>query len=184
MPDEIDQILSQVSESINSIDSEQFRKSVDRIAEAHRIIVTGAGRSGLLAGMFAQRLYHIGFQAWSDRDLSRPPLDDKDLLIACSGSGETAHTIALTETAVREDVPVLALIGHEDSTLFHLATTTFLLPSPAFSPSETPEKEVHPPAQSGFERSLFVVCEGLVRALIKKEGVSGEQMKRRHTNIE
>ena len=61
-------------------------------------ILTGFGRSGLALQAFAMRLAQLGKETFVG-DTTTPAIQDKDLLIIASSSGETSQLIQYVDTA-------------------------------------------------------------------------------------
>ncbi len=92
-----------------------------------RIIVTGMGKSGHVAGKIAATLASTGTPAFfvhpgeaSHGDLGM--ITRADLVIAISNSGETAEIATLLPLLKRLDIPLITLSGNRRSTLAAAAT--------------------------------------------------------------
>ena len=87
-----------------------------------RVVVTGMGKSGHIAGKLAATLASTGTPAFfvhpaeaSHGDLGM--ITRKDVVIALSNSGETAEVITLLPLLKRLDVALITMTGKPDSTL-------------------------------------------------------------------
>jgi len=92
-----------------------------------RVVVTGMGKSGHIAGKIAATLASTGTPAFfvhpgeaSHGDLGM--ITPKDLVIAISNSGETAEIITLLPLLKRLGVPLITMTGNRASTLGRVAT--------------------------------------------------------------
>jgi len=92
-----------------------------------RIVVTGMGKSGHIAGKIAATLASTGTPAFfvhpgeaSHGDLGM--ITRQDVVLALSNSGETDEVITILPIIKRLDVPFIALTGNPDSTLAKFAT--------------------------------------------------------------
>lgn len=92
-----------------------------------RVIVTGMGKSGHVAGKIAATLASTGTPAFfvhpgeaSHGDLGM--ITRADLVIAISNSGETAEIVTLLPLLKRLDIPLITLSGNQRSTLAAAAT--------------------------------------------------------------
>ena len=92
-----------------------------------RIVVTGMGKSGHIAGKIAATLASTGTPAFfvhpgeaSHGDLGMITTDD--VVLALSNSGETAEILTILPIIKRLDVPLIAMTGHPHSTLARFAT--------------------------------------------------------------
>jgi arabinose-5-phosphate isomerase len=87
-----------------------------------RIVCTGMGKSGIIARKIAGTLASTGSPAFflhpaeaGHGDLGM--IVDGDVVVALSHSGETAEIVGLLPSMRRLSVQLIALVGHEDSTL-------------------------------------------------------------------
>ncbi|MDP2902587.1 MAG: KpsF/GutQ family sugar-phosphate isomerase [Methylovulum sp.] len=93
-----------------------------------RVVVTGMGKSGHIAGKIAATLASTGTPAFfvhpgeaSHGDLGM--ITRQDVVMALSNSGETAEVLTILPIIKRLDVPLIAITGNPDSTLAKFATT-------------------------------------------------------------
>lgn len=92
-----------------------------------RVVVTGMGKSGHIAGKIAATLASTGTPAFfvhsgeaSHGDLGM--ITQHDVVLALSNSGETAEILTLLPIIKRLGVPMIAMTGNVDSTLAKFAT--------------------------------------------------------------
>ncbi|PKM12405.1 MAG: D-arabinose 5-phosphate isomerase [Gammaproteobacteria bacterium HGW-Gammaproteobacteria-3] len=92
-----------------------------------RVIVTGMGKSGHIAGKIAATLASTGTPAFfvhpgeaSHGDLGM--ITRQDVVLALSNSGETAEVLTLLPIIKRMNVPLIAMTGYPQSTLAQFAT--------------------------------------------------------------
>ncbi|CAG1021338.1 arabinose-5-phosphate isomerase [Patescibacteria group bacterium] len=92
-----------------------------------RVVVTGMGKSGHIAGKIAATLASTGTPAFfvhsgeaSHGDLGM--ITAQDVVLALSNSGETEEVITLLPIIKRLGVPLIAMTGNSDSTLAKFAT--------------------------------------------------------------
>jgi arabinose-5-phosphate isomerase len=110
-----------------SID-ERFAQAVELLkACTGRVIVTGVGKSGLIARKIAATLTSTGTPAGFlhpvdslHGDLGQ--VGPKDVAVVLSKSGETEELVGLLTALSRMAVPIIALTGAPDSTLGRAAT--------------------------------------------------------------
>ena len=102
------------------------------IKEGNAIHVFGIGRSGAVALCFAIRLKHFEktfkHKVWWIGDEVREKIEEDDVLIVFSGSGETAEVLVVAERAKAANARVVAITSFEDSTLAKLADLVILIP--------------------------------------------------------
>ena len=106
---------------------QSFARAVDLCAKARgRIIVSGVGKSGLIARKIAATLTSTGTPATylhpvdsQHGDLGIVGQDDVAILL--SKSGETQELFGLVNSLQRMRVPIISITGQRDSTLAELA---------------------------------------------------------------
>ena len=106
-------------------------KAVELLAKCEgRVVVTGLGKSGIIARKIAATLASTGTPAQFVHpteavhgDLGM--LARKDAAIALSNSGETAEVLSLLETIKRLGIPMISMVGALDSTLARNSDVTF-----------------------------------------------------------
>ncbi len=94
-----------------------------------RVVVTGMGKSGHIAGKIAATLASTGTPAFflhpaeaGHGDLGM--ITRTDVVLALSNSGETPEVVALLPALKRLGVPLIVMTGKTDSTLAEAATVT------------------------------------------------------------
>jgi len=111
---------------IEKIDS-NFEKAVEIIYDSKgRVVVTGMGKSGLVAKKIAATLASTGTPAFflhpaeaSHGDLGMVTSDD--VIVAISNSGETEELLGLIPFLKRFDVRIISITGNTSSTLSKVA---------------------------------------------------------------
>lgn len=98
-----------------------------------RLIVSGMGKSGHIAAKLAATFASTGQPAFfvhpaesGHGDLGM--INQHDMLLLLSYSGETKELQSLCDYAKRRSIPIVAITSGSDSTLARLATVTLLLP--------------------------------------------------------
>ena len=109
---------------------EPFARSVGLLRDCRgRVIVTGMGKSGIIARKIAATLSSTGTSAFflhpaeaihGDLGMVQPG----DVVVALSYSGETAEILRLLETIRRIGARIIALTGHPSSSLGEFADAT------------------------------------------------------------
>jgi len=113
----------------------RFSLAIERIAAASgRVIVTGMGKSGHIARKIAATLASTGQPASfvhpaeaSHGDLGM--VQNGDVVLALSWSGETAELAAIVTFAKRHAIPLIAMTANADSSLGREADVCLVLPN-------------------------------------------------------
>lgn len=126
--------LGTTARRVLEIEANAIRDLVPRIGEsftaaceiclncAGRVVVTGMGKSGHIAGKIAATLASTGTPAFfvhpaeaSHGDLGM--ITRSDVVIALSNSGETTEVLTLLPLLKRQDIPLITFTGQTKSTL-------------------------------------------------------------------
>lgn len=148
------------------------------VAVRGRVVVSGMGKSGHVAGKIAATLASTGTPAFflhpaeaSHGDLGMITRDD--LLLAISNSGETAEILTILPLVKRLGVPVIALTGRPASTLARTADVHLDVSVPA----EACPLNLAPTAST---TATLAMGDALAVALLKLRGFTEEDFARSH----
>ncbi len=189
-------IASYIANSVNTIKEyqvEDFLKNLIEIyKEGRKVLVVGAGRSGLIGRAFAMRLMHLGFNVYVLGDTVVPPLRAGDALIAISGSGRTRSVITVAEAAKSVGAKVIALTTYINSPLAKVSDIIVEIPGRTKVSSENDYYtrqligiyEPLAPLGTLFELVAMVVLDAVVAELMVQLGKTEEDLKKLHANIE
>lgn len=119
--------MQAVAKLVERID-EQFIKACHMLLACKgRVVVTGMGKSGHIAGKIAATLASTGTPAFfvhpgeaSHGDLGM--ITRQDVVLALSNSGNTEEILTILPIIKRLGVPLIAMTGNPESTLGRLAT--------------------------------------------------------------
>jgi len=160
--------------------------------ERRKVLVMGAGRSGLVGRAFAMRLLHLGFNSYVLGDTIVPSISKGDVAIAISGSGRTQLIVTAAEAAKKVGATVVAITSYPDSPLGALADLVVRVPGRAktsrvedfFARQILGLHEPLAPLGTLFEDTAAIFLDGVIYALMKKLKVNEEDLAARHANIE
>jgi len=189
-------IAEYIAKAANEIDGEMTNRFLklltSALANKNKILVVGAGRSGLVARAFAMRLMHLGFDVYVVGETITPSVREGDILIAVSGSGSTQIVLSVASAAKKAKALVVAVTSFEDSPLGKLSDFIVKVPGRTKVATETDyfARQVmglyEPLAPLGtlFEDTAMVFFDGVIYALMNLLGVREEDLKKRHANVE
>jgi len=172
-------ILNQMRASVDDVPDEEVRRLLALVEGARSVIIFGRGRSGLVGRAFAIRLWHLGVPAYFVGETVTPPVQEKDVVVLISGSGETFSVVVTGQTAKRLGSKVVVITGEGDSTLAKLAELTILLRTS----SSGRQKELAP-LGTLFENACQVFLDGFVAELMARRKETEDSMRVRHANVE
>lgn len=168
--------------AVSTVQESDVDPLIAGLTDARRVFVLGTGRVGLAAQAFAQRLMHLGLTAHWIGDVGTPSLGPGDLLLVCSGSGETAAMRILAELAVQRGVRVATITRQPQASIGNLSETVVRLMASAEQGNNSVDSVQ--PMTSLFEQSLYVLLEAIVLMLMEHLGQTEAMMQQRHFNLE
>ena len=172
---EIDNVVARV----NPTEAEQFYGTV---TSAHRVFVTGEGRSLFVAQTFAMRLTHLGIAAAVIGEATCPKPSTGDLLVAVSGSGNTATVLAIAERAKKAGCKIYGISASQDCLLTTIADDLLLIPG-ATKAEARGEVKSSQPLSSLFDQALHVVLDTINLLIFQRMGKSKDQVKAKHNIV-
>jgi 6-phospho-3-hexuloisomerase len=187
-------LIDSVRESLARVDLDQVEKMVAEmlVSTDRRILVLGAGRSGLIGRAFAMRLMHLGFQVYVMGETITPSIGRGDLIIALSGSGTTKLVVTAAEIGKTVGAKIIAITSYVDSDLGKLADNIVLVKGRTRVADEKDyflrqlmgEHELMAPLGTVFEISLMTFLDGVVVELMRRLGLTETELRKRHATIE
>lgn len=189
-----EELLKGVKNAVSKIDRAEVEKMIDWIigAKDRRILIIGAGRSGLVGKSFAMRLMHLGFNVYVMGETITPAIGKNDLIIAISGSGTTKLVVAASEIGKEVGAKIIAVTSFPDSPLGKIADHVVQIKGRTKAAKETDYflrqiTGVHEPlAPLGtiFEVSSMVFFDSLIVELMRRLGKTEDELRARHATVE
>ncbi len=160
--------------------------------EGRKVLIIGAGRSGLVGKAFAMRLMHLGFNVYVLGETIVPALNNDDLVIAISGSGRTKLVVTAAEAAKNLGAKVVAVTSFPSSPLGKLADLVVRVPGRAKISREDDYNirqllgiyEPLAPLGTLFEITALITLDSIISEIMRRLGITEEELMRRHANIE
>lgn len=176
-------ILNQLTHYAQQEDTADIALVVTEILHANHIFLAGAGRSGLAVRGLGNRLLHLGFAVSIVGEISSPHSQPGDLLIICSGSGETTSLKALAQKAAAAKVKIILFSTTKESTIAKLANYTMIIPGKTKTAQDKTTGFTQPMG-SVFEQLSFLTFDGIVMNLMDQTGETSASMFQRHADFE
>ncbi|MEM3778307.1 MAG: 6-phospho-3-hexuloisomerase [Fervidicoccaceae archaeon] len=185
-----------IDRSIDELDRKDIeifsQKLVDIYNKGAKVLVMGAGRSGLVGRAFAMRLMHLGFNSYVLGDTITPSIAAGDAVIAISGSGSTELIVTAARAAKRVGALVFAVTSYPDSPLGQIADFILRIPGRTklaeekdyFSRQILGLHEPLAPLGTLFEDTAMVVLDGIIGGLMYRLNKRELDLKTRHANVE
>ncbi len=168
--------------TVAAADQAPSERALDLLADADRVFVHGAGRSGLALRMTAMRLMHLGLDVHVVGEATAPAVRQGDVLLVASGSGTTGGIVQAARTAADVGARVLAVSTTDDSPLSAIADTTLVLPAATKTDRSGTASAQY--AGSLFEQAVVLLGDALFHALWQRSGRSADELWPRHANLE
>lgn len=151
------------------LDRDAVARTVETLATANRLVVVGNGLSAPLAQDAAARLASIGRPAEAPMDvigqqIAARLLGPSDALLAISGSGANAATVASARAATSAAATVISLTAFARSALTTTSTVSLVVTAP--------ELTFHDELTLASRLPHAILIEGLVAAVTKRLGES------------
>ncbi len=172
-------ILEKITGILEATEESYDEKLTAMLDEAARIFIAGAGRSKLVGNFFAMRLVHGGYNVNVVGEIVTPSIQQGDLLIVISGSGETEQLVAFTKSAKKIGAKIMLISAQSKSTIGDMADGLFQI-----GRSDLYGKVVGMPMGTVFELSTLLFLESTISHIIHEKGIPEEIMRSRHANLE
>lgn len=151
---------------------------IPSLSSAKRIFVAGAGRSKMVASMFAMRLMHCGFNVHVVGEVTVPSIGRDDVFFIVSGSGNTSQLIDFAVKAMTQQAVIILVTASMSSTLKSLSNVTIQI-------GRVPrEMDNCLPLGGRFELSTLIFLESLVLQIMKRKGLTDSDLAAMHANLE
>jgi len=178
-------IIGELAADSKLTDEDEIQSVVKLIVEAKRVFIAGAGRSGFAARAFSNRLMHLGLTVYFVGEPTTPSIQEADLLIIGSGSGETASLVTMAKKASSQGAKIATLTIFPDHTIGSMADAIIKIPGvTAKCGSETGKQSSIQPLGSSFEQLSWLIYDSIIIEVNKVVKQSYEQMYARHANLE
>lgn len=131
--DAIDLNLFEINNVLSYLKTDQIKLLIQKILYSNNIFFVGVGRMLLSAQTICKRLNHLDINAFYVGQIDEPRFTSSDLLIVCSGSGETAFPVVIANKAKKLG-GYIAYIGNNDrSTIGKNADLKVIIPEVYYS---------------------------------------------------
>jgi len=177
----VDTILEEIRDVLKEVRRDEVAAFLQALHDARKVYVSGQGRSALVARTFAMRLVHLGFTAYVVGETVTPAITAGDVLVACSGSGESRLTCYLAEVAANLGATVAVVTAARDSRLARMADACVVIPARRGADALVGSSQF---GGTLFEQTTFLFFDAVVLHLQREMKRSSDDMSRMHTNLE
>jgi 6-phospho 3-hexuloisomerase len=176
----VEYIQNKIKDILSKVHQEDIEKVKYLFLNANRIFVYGAGRSGLVAKAFAIRLVHLGFQTFVIGETITAPVQNEDLVVIVSGSGETIPAVMTAEIAHKLGAYVISITAKKQSEIAKYADVTLYIASTCYEQ----KRKKYAPLGTLFEASVWILFDGMIADLLNSKNETEEIMRSRHATLE
>ena len=170
----LDHLLDRIQQAVCSIDEGTQEKLIDSILEARTVFIYGSGRSGLVGQLFAVRLVQMGLDVHFVGDMTTPIIGKEDLTILISNTGETMSAVQTANIARRIGSKVICVTGNASSKLAHASNLVLEVRHDGANDSQ------YAPLGTIFEDAVSIFFDSIVPCIMKKKGITENDMRKRH----
>jgi len=168
-------LLGYIQNTMSRVDWPAFLNLADMIPDSKRVFVTGAGRSGLVARMFAMRLMHAGLTSFVPGETTTPAAGPGDLLVAISCTGTTGYTEYLTRRASELGARTAVLTSEITGSLSSDVDLIVEIPTP---PGDIVLRA------AVFEHATSLCLDAVFNVLSQRMNIDELDFRSRHANLE
>ena len=178
---------------LNPVEVEALLSSLEKARKDNsKVLIVGAGRSGLVGKAFAMRLMHLGFDVYVLGETITPHVGENDLVLVISGSGKTSGPLNAANMAKKLNAKVIAITSQESSPLAITADQVVDIPGRQDIAKEDEytsrqlkgQHESLAPMGTMFEDTCMLFLDSIIAELMNRLGVSEEFLWERHATIE
>ena len=177
-------VLDEIRDCMAKTSEKQYENALALRDGAKRVFVCGAGRSRLAGAAFAMRLIHMGCEAYLVGEVTTPAIGEDDLLVVCSGSGETKSMKLFADTAVKNGAKVLLFSTKDTSSIAAESDCLVVIRAKAMKNAEADNVKSVQPLSNLFAQALGLTMDMLVIDLMRKRNVDESLLKGTHANLE
>ena len=175
--------VTELTDVINRIDPVQVEALIEFLTKANRVVLYGVGREGLMMKALAMRLYHMGLDAHVVGDMTTPPVGKSDVLVVSAGPGYFSTVASLMDVARSAGATTICFTAQPEGKVPQRADLAVVLPAQTMA-DDTTAPTSFLPMGSLYEGVQYLFFEYLVLLLADHIGMTPEQMRPNHTNLE
>lgn len=171
-------VLEEITSHIKSldIDDEAVKLMENYLINSSKIFICGYGESELVGKSFASRLSEIRKDVYVVSETIVPEIDEGNVIIVISGSGETEPTLTITKKAKSIGAKIISITSFTDSPLAQISDLAIEIPGRIKAKTKnyierrvSGEYEPLTPFGTLFEISTRIFLEGIIAELAEKQ---------------
>lgn len=168
-------ILKEVQEALDKVDQAKVGEFVDLIVSSKKIFIYGVGRSGLVGQSFAVRLVQLGMDVHFVGDMATPIVEQGDLVILISNTGETMSAVQTANIVGRIGARIVSVTSSMHSKLGSISDIVIEI-----TQNKDDQRRKLAPLGTIFEVSTSILLDSLVPVLMQRLGQTESSLRKRH----
>lgn len=176
-------VLGELEHVLDLISEEDVDRAIALIEGSDKIFFNALGRAANTGKSFVMRLMHMGREVYVLGETNTPNFGAGDLLVVCSGSGETKQFIDTATKAKGFGGKLLLFTTNTHSTLAKMADAVIAIDAPSKAQGDSEFSSVQPMA-SLFEQAILVSGDAIVLTIMERSDADNDAMFSRHSNLE
>ena len=176
-------VLGEIEKTLDDSNFDEIENFIQKILEARRIVLFGAGRVGLVMKAFTMRLNHLGLESYFLGEVNLPSTGLGDLLMIGSGSGNTESVVTVARISQRKELNIISVTANLNSEIAKMSSS-FVHINCQTKESNPASKFSIQPMTTLFEQSLLIFLDSLVLELMNTLNEDNASMSKRHNVIE
>jgi|ADurb_Cas_01_Slu_FD_contig_41_2350750_length_3298_multi_5_in_0_out_0_2 6-phospho-3-hexuloisomerase len=175
MKESLDYIMRNVKEALANVDPEAVKQTIEEFIDAKKIFIYGVGRSGLIGQAFAVRLVQMGFDVHFVGDMTTPFVDEGDLVVIVSNTGETMSAVQTANIVRRVGARVISVTSNPNSKLGHASNIILEV-----GQTKDDQKKRLAPLGTIFEDAALVMFDSMIPLIMERTEQNEASLRRRH----
>jgi 6-phospho-3-hexuloisomerase len=180
--DDIDAATGELHSTLQSMDNGAVATLTHHVLSLGRIACYGLGRELLSLRAFCMRLVHLGIDAHVAGDVTARPVGKGDLVIVSAGPGKLAMAETIVDLARDAGATIVALTAQPDGPVPRKADHVIVIPAQTMADDAGSTSIL--PTGTAYEIAMLIYLDLVAIALRKATGLSMEDLRERHFNLE
>jgi len=175
MQEALTYIMREMTEALSRVNPSEVEAAIEAFAAAKKIFIYGVGRSGLVGQAFAVRLVQMGFDVHFVGDMTTPFVNNTDIVIIVSNTGETMSVVQTANIVRRVGAKVIGVTSNPNSKLGHASNIVLEV-----GQVKDEQKKRLAPLGTIFEDAALVLFDSMVPMIMERMDQNEASLRRRH----
>ncbi|MDO5563933.1 MAG: sugar isomerase [Eubacteriales bacterium] len=177
-------ILLELNDTLLAIDENKMDDLIEELCKKERkVFVVGVGRVLISLKSWVKRLCHMGIDINFVGSETEKPIQNTDLLIVASSSGESIFPYQIAKKAKKYNANIFYIGCTKDSSIDQISNNRLILKGHTKLSNVNEYKSIQP-MSTLFEQQLFLLCDIIALEIMHKNSWNEEVVKEKHANLE